>query len=359
MPRVDGSSPSAVPSPSIGEASTSRTIPRPDTNLRRRPVRAREGALAELPAPRANAPRVQAADTAVVEPPRSRISATLRRVRGAGQALAQAGGQAGSALGQFALENPFFTAGLGGVALGNYNMHRAQQRNDVPAYAGAASVAMLGTMMLAVHAGRALADLLRANPAPLHVNADMLSDAVNMLNGLDDVDMAEEAGHHTLYVVDHLQDIAAVPANRLHPAVRNAAGQADGNPQQLIRNLVGVLTGSPPVYSPRRPPPGNAGLAPANGAPLRISTETLIHAINMLTGFAGHEDMTAEAGAHMLDVVDHLHDISTQPAGTLHPAVRQAAEASGDNAQQLVRNLVAMLQQDSSILPLRRQEQAQ
>ncbi|CAJ0780831.1 hypothetical protein LMG19083_00711 [Ralstonia psammae] len=357
MPRVDGASSSAVPAPSTGEASTSNTAPRADANLRQRPVRGRDAALADLPAPRANAPRTPAADTAVAEPRRGRMAATLDRVRGAGQALAAAGGpaaragvRAGAALGQYALEHPLFTGGLGGVALGNYNAYRAQQRNDVHAYVGAASMTVLSTMMLALHTGRAIADLLRANPAPLRVSADMLSDAVNMLNGLDDVDMAAEAGPHTLYVIDHVQDIAAVPANRLHPAVRNAAEQAGGDPQQLIRNLVGVLTGHPPVYSPRRPAPVNARPAPADAAPLPISAETLGRAANMLTGFDDHHDLSGEAGPHRLHVINLVRDLASVPAGQLHPAVRQAAEAAGDNALQLVRNLIAAVQRDPSIV---------
>lgn len=369
MPRVDGSSSSAVPPPSTGEASTNQARPHPQSDLRQRPARAREGALAALPPAPANVPRVPAADTAVEEVPRGRIAATLERLRGARQVLANAGAQAahvgvraGAAAAQYALNHPLFTAGVGGVAMGNYNMQRAEQRNDPHAYAGGLSVTMFSTALLALHAGHVVADLLLANPAPLRVSADMLSDAVNMLNGLDDVDMTAEAGHHALYVIDHLQDIAAVPRNRLHPAVRAAAEQAGGNPQQLIRNLVGVLTGNPPVYSPRRPPPGGprapaqAGLVPAT---LGVNVQTLRRAVDMLTGFAGeHEDMTAEAGLHRQDVIDHLQDIAARPAGALHPAVRQAAQSAGDNAQLLVRNLVAMLQRDPSILPARRQEQA-
>ncbi|AMP72126.1 hypothetical protein UW163_22070 (plasmid) [Ralstonia solanacearum] len=81
----------------------------------------------------------------------------------------------------------------------------------------------------------------------------MMGEAANMLTGFhDDVNMSTETGRHTLNVANHLQDIASLPADRLHPAVRDAAETAGDNPQQLIRNLPAVVTADPPVLSSRR-----------------------------------------------------------------------------------------------------------
>lgn len=366
MPRVDGSSSSAVP-PSTSQPSASHATRQPDVNLHPRPMRARTGALADLPVPRANAPRVQAGGIAVAVPARGRVAATLDRVRGAGQALANVGAQAaraGAAVGQYALHSPLVAGGVGVIAVSTYNMHRAEQRNDMLAFADSQAMARLAALMLGVRLAYVTVNRLFRTSAPSHANAQTMSDAVDMLNGLDGVDMTAETGRHTLYVIDHLQDIALLPRYDLHPEVRAAVRQAGDNPQQLIRNLVGVLTANPPVYSSRRPPPGApqapAPLVPPPAlAPRGVSRETLHRAVDMLIGFAGaEEDMTAETGIHTQDVIDHLQDIAARPA-SLHPTVRRAAQAAGDDAQQLVRNLVAMMRQDPSILPARRQAQTQ
>ncbi|ATI30578.1 MULTISPECIES: hypothetical protein [Ralstonia solanacearum species complex] len=73
-----------------------------------------------------------------------------------------------------------------------------------------------------------------------------------MLTGFhDDVGMSTEMDWHTLNVANHPQDIASLPADRLHPAVRNAAETAGNDPQQLIRNLLAVVKADPPVLSSR------------------------------------------------------------------------------------------------------------
>ena len=332
MRRVDGSRSSAMPPP-MGEAATGHATSQPDANLRQHPTRARADALAALPLPRSN-----------VAPARGRIAATLERVRGAGQALANVGAQAartGTAVGQYALRNPLVTGGVGAIGAGIYNMHRARQRDDMQAFAGAQAMARLAGLMLGVRVAHVTINRLFRTPAPRRANEQTMSDAVGMLNGLDDVDMTAETGRHTLYVIDHLQDIALLPRYDLHPAVRAAVRQAGDNPQQLIRNLMGVLTADPPVYSSRRPRP-DAPQTPAR-APAAwggVPPETLHRAVDMLTGFAdAHEDMTAETGVHTQDIIDHLQDIADGPEG-LDPDVRRAAETAGEDAQQLIRNLL-------------------
>ncbi|KFX26622.1 hypothetical protein [Ralstonia solanacearum] len=167
----------------------------------------------------------------------------------AGARAARVGGQVGLALGQHALDNPLLTAGFGGFAAGNYQAYQAVQRNDVPAYAGAAAMTLMGTGMILAAAIRSM---LQGNPARLQVDAEMMGEAANMLTGFhDDVDMSTETDRHTLNVANHLQDIASLPADRLHPAVRNAAETANNDPQQLIRNLLAVVKADPPVLSSR------------------------------------------------------------------------------------------------------------
>ncbi|MDC6320149.1 hypothetical protein PP715_21275, partial [Ralstonia solanacearum] len=104
-----------------------------------------------------------------------RISAAMDQVWGGGQTLANAGaraarvgGQVGLALGQHALDNPLLTAGFGGFAAGNYRAYQAVQRNDVPAYAGAAAMTLMGTGMILAGA---ICSLLQGNPARLQVDA--------------------------------------------------------------------------------------------------------------------------------------------------------------------------------------------
>ncbi|MCL9844259.1 hypothetical protein [Ralstonia solanacearum] len=174
MRRIGSSTSSAASSSSVGaetsngDASNSRT----GGNLRQRSARARDGVLTDMPTSRGGSSRAADSDAGQRQP---RISAAMDQVWGGGQTLANAGaraarvgGQVGLALGQHALDNPLLTAGFGGFAAGNYRAYQAVQRNDVPAYAGAAAMTLMGTGMILAGA---ICSLLQGNPARLQVDA--------------------------------------------------------------------------------------------------------------------------------------------------------------------------------------------
>ena len=110
-------------------------------------------------------------------------------------------------------------------------------------------------------------------PGGGRLNLETATDAVSMLTGMHDIDMAVVTGVNTLKVINHLQDIGkwlttgpGLPRPELHPSVRQAAQEAGENPEQLVLNLLALVRAIPPVLSHRdrssaRPanPPGELG----------------------------------------------------------------------------------------------------
>jgi hypothetical protein len=82
---------------------------------------------------------------------------------------------------------------------------------------------------------------------------DVLTDAVGMLNGMHDLDLTGVTGLNTHHVVNHLADIGARPEQLAEP-VRRAARDANNNPEQLVHNLLALVTANPQVLSSRSSP---------------------------------------------------------------------------------------------------------
>ena len=95
-------------------------------------------------------------------------------------------------------------------------------------------------------------------PSPnVQANADrrtaMLHDAMDMLTGMHDIDLTAVAGRNTQNLVDHLQDIHSPPPPPVgrDAQVAKAAARANGDPEQLVLNLLRLVTRKEPVLSLR------------------------------------------------------------------------------------------------------------
>ncbi|QNT25472.1 hypothetical protein C2I38_027880 (plasmid) [Ralstonia solanacearum] len=73
-----------------------------------------------------------------------------------------------------------------------------------------------------------------------------------MLMDLHDVDLRDLAGPNGLNVIEHLHDIQRLPSDRLAPSVRQAALDAHNDAEQLVRNLLALVTADSPLL-PARP----------------------------------------------------------------------------------------------------------
>jgi hypothetical protein len=196
-----------------------------------------------------------------------------------------------------------------------------------------------------------------ANPARMP-SQQVLTDALGMLSGTGLPDLAAVTGPNTVAVVNHVHNIGMLPTSQLHPSVLRAARQAHDNPEQLVRNLLALVTANPPVM-PNRPGstaqpanrPNQAG-ATANARPRMPSQDTLTDAVGMLTG-THDADLTAVTGRNTLNVINHLQDIATRPTSELASSVRRAARSAQDNPQQLVHNLLALATANPPVLSSR------
>ncbi|HET9642730.1 MAG TPA: hypothetical protein VFP68_05120, partial [Burkholderiaceae bacterium] len=61
--------------------------------------------------------------------------------------------------------------------------------------------------------------------------------------------LMQEVGRNRMNIIDHIQDL--VTGSDTHPAVREAASRAGDDPQQIIRNLLALVTQNPPILSNR------------------------------------------------------------------------------------------------------------
>ncbi len=174
--------------------------------------------------------------------------------------------------------------------------------------------------------------LARANDPSGMPNQQALTDAVDMLIGMHDTDLTDLVGRNGFYVIEHLRDIGVLPSYQLAAPVQQAARNAHNDPEQLVRNLLALVTADPPLLpvrhrssSPSADRPAEAGGTPAgpSGMP---SQAVLTDAVGMLMGL--HDvDLRDLAGSNALNVIEHLHDIQRLPSDRLAPRVRQAAAA--------------------------------
>ncbi len=200
--------------------------------------------------------------------------------------------------------------------------------------------------------------LARANDPSGMPNQQALTDAVDMLIGMHDTDLTDLVGRNGFYVIEHLRDIGVLPSYQLAAPVQQAARNAHNDPEQLVRNLLALVTADPPLLpvrhrssSPSADRPAEAGGTPAgpSGMP---SQAVLTDAVGMLMGL--HDvDLRDLAGSNALNVIEHLHDIQRLPSDRLAPRVRQAARDARNDPQQLVRSLLALVTADSPLLPAR------
>jgi hypothetical protein len=83
-------------------------------------------------------------------------------------------------------------------------------------------------------------------------------------------------------------------------------------------------------------------------------------AMNILTVDAmepEHEELMKDIGLNLLNVTDHLMDVVTGRA--MNPAVREAVSRAGADPEQIIRNLLALVEQDPPILSQRPTSRAQ
>ncbi len=200
--------------------------------------------------------------------------------------------------------------------------------------------------------------LARANDPSGMPNQQALTDAVDMLIGMHDTDLTDLVGRNGFYVIEHLRDIGVLPSYQLAAPVQQAARNAHNDPEQLVRNLLALVTADPPLLpvrhrssSPSAARPAEAGGTSAgpSGMP---SQAVLTDAVGMLMGL--HDvDLRDLAGSNALNVIEHLHDIQRLPSDRLAPRVRQAARDAHNDPQQLVLSLLALVTADSPLLPAR------
>ncbi|WP_223855157.1 hypothetical protein [Ralstonia solanacearum] len=200
--------------------------------------------------------------------------------------------------------------------------------------------------------------LARANDPSGMPNKQALTDAVDMLIGMHDTDLTDLVGRNGFYVIEHLRDIGVLPSYQLAAPVQQAARNAHNDPEQLVRNLLALVTADPPLLpvrhrssSPSADRPAEAGGTSAgpSGMP---SQAVLTDAVGMLMGL--HDvDLRDLAGSNALNVIEHLHDIQRLPSDRLAPRVRQAARDARNDPQQLVLSLLALVTADSPLLPAR------
>ncbi|MCL9843748.1 hypothetical protein [Ralstonia solanacearum] len=83
-----------------------------------------------------------------------------------------------------------------------------------------------------------------------------------------------------------------------------------------------------------------------------LSAETLGAASNMVTGH--HEGVNLNLStAQMLNILNHLQDIGSRSAFSLHQEVRRAAETAGNDPLQLVQNLLELVTRNPPVLSQR------
>ena len=174
-------------------------------------------------------------------------------------------------------------------------------------------------------------------------NADrrtaMLHDAMDMLTGMHDIDLTAVAGRNTQNLVDHLQDIHSPPSGGLNAQVARAATRANGDPEQLVLNLLRLVTRQEPVLSTR----ATSSVQP----PTLPSAEVIGDAVVLVARGTGMPQATEQ---NRRDVAGHLRDIVMQPFSSLHAGVRQAAQRWHDNPEQLARSLLTLVTANPPVL---------
>ncbi|MDB0569118.1 hypothetical protein LBW52_24305, partial [Ralstonia solanacearum] len=178
---------------------------------------------------------------------------------------------------------------------------------------------------------------------------ELLNDVVGRLTILRDrvarrPDRPSEQLNMIGLVIEHLR------SDQLAPFVQQAAREANNDSHQLVRYLLRWVTEDPSLLLPaHRPAEAGGTSAGSSGMPSR---EVLTDAVGMLMDL--HEvDLRDLAGPNGLNVIEHLHDIQRLPSDRLAPSVRQAALDAHNDAEQLVRNLLALVTADSPLLPAR------
>ncbi len=174
-------------------------------------------------------------------------------------------------------------------------------------------------------------------------NADprtaMLRDALDMLTGIHELDLTAVAGRNTQNLIDHLQDIHSPPRDGLNAQVARAATRANGDPEQLVLNLLRLVTRKEPVLSLR---------ATSSAQPPTLpSAEVIGDAVVLVARGTGMPQATEQ---NRRDVAGHLRDIVTQPFSSLHAGVRQAAQRWHDNPEQLANSLLTLVTANPPVL---------
>lgn len=181
-------------------------------------------------------------------------------------------------------------------------------------------------------------------PSPeVRTNADpraaMLHDAMDMLTGVHDTDLTAVAGRNTQNLIDHLQDIHSPPSDGLNAQVARAVTRAHGDPEQLVLNLLRLVTRKEPVLSLR----ATSSVQP----PTLPSAEVIGDALVLVARGTGMPQATEQ---NRRDVAGHLRDIVVQPLSSLHAGVRQAAQRWHDNPEQLASSLLTLVTANPPVL---------
>ncbi|WP_039557997.1 hypothetical protein, partial [Ralstonia solanacearum] len=178
---------------------------------------------------------------------------------------------------------------------------------------------------------------------------ELLNDVVGRLTMLRDrlahrPDRPSEQLNIVGRVIEHLR------SDQLAPVVQQAAREANNDPHRLVSYLLRWVAEDPSLLLPaHRPAEAGGASASASGMPSRV---VLTDAVGMLMDL--HDvDLRDLAGPNGLNVIEHLHDIQRLPSDRLAPRVRQAALDAHNDAEQLVRNLLALVTADSPLLPAR------
>ncbi|KQV85930.1 hypothetical protein [Rhizobacter sp. Root1221] len=156
----------------------------------------------------------------------------------------------------------------------------------------------------------------------------VLEHAFRMMTGVDRHTIDGMTAENTLAVTHHLHAVITTRPSQLDPRVRNAAQQANGSAEQLIRNLLALVTASSPVLPANHD--GNRSRMPR--------PEVSRNAIAMLPDVLDTEPPEVRG-----NVMHHLQNIATLRTDELASDVRRAARAANNDPEQLVRNLLAMV----------------
>lgn len=169
----------------------------------------------------------------------------------------------------------------------------------------------------------------------------LLHNAMDMVTGMHKTDLTAVTGLNTQNVTNHLHDIYEHQQGRgqLDSRVAEAQAQAGGNPENLVLNLLDLVTAAE-VLSPRT----GWTVQP----PTLPSPEVIGDAVMLVARGTGMPQATER---NRTDVAGHLRDIAALPFPTLNAGVRQAAQRWHDNPEQLAQSLLTLVTATPPVLP--------